>query len=80
MRLLALKSGPEIMKLLKSLERDTKALIEDIATLSLYSGQSYNELWNFTYEEREIFSKVLQSKIKIDKGIKPTQELKQELI
>ena len=80
MRLLYLKSGPEIMKLLKSLERDTKALIEDIATLALYSGQSYNELWNFTYEEREIFSKVLQSKIKIDKGIKPTQELKQELI
>jgi hypothetical protein len=79
MRLLGLKSGPEILKLLKSLEKDTKALIEDVATLALYSGQSYNELWNFTYEEREIFSKVLQSKIKLDKGIKPTQELKQEL-
>jgi len=79
MRLLTLKSGPEILKLLKSMEKDTKALIEDVATLALYSGQSYNELWNFTYEEREIFSMVLQNKIKIDKGIKPTTEYKQQL-
>lgn len=80
MRLLALKSGPEIMKLLKSLERESKAIIEDIATLALYGNQSYNELWNMTYEERDIFSRVLQSKIKIDKGLKPQQELKQELM
>ena len=80
MRLLSLKSGPDIMKLLKSLEAETKAIIEDIATLALYSGQSYNELWNFTHEERLIFSKVLQSKIKIDKGIKPSQELTQGMI
>ena len=80
MRLLTVKSGPEIMKLLKSLENESKAIIEDIATLALYGNQSYNEIWNMTYEEREIFSKVLQTKIKLDKGLKPKQELKQELI
>lgn len=80
MRLLTVKSGPEIMKLLKSLENESKAIIEDIATLALYGNQSYNEIWHMTYEEREIFSKVLQTKIKLDKGLKPKQELKQELI
>lgn len=80
MRLLALKSGPQILKLLKTLEKETKALIEDVVTLSLYGNQSYNEIWNMTYEEREIFSRVLQAKIKLDKGLKPQQELKQELI
>jgi hypothetical protein len=80
MRLLTIKSGPEIMRLLKSLDTESKAIIEDIATLALYGNQSYNEVWNMTYEEREIFSKVLQAKIKLDKGLKPKQELKQELI
>jgi hypothetical protein len=80
MRLLSLKSGPEILKLLKSLDQESKAIIEDIATLALYSNQSYNELWHMTYEERKIFSSVLQTKIKLDKGLKPQQELKQELI
>ena len=80
MRLLALKSGPEIMKLLKSLDTESKAIIEDVVTLALYGNQSYNEIWNMTYEEREIFSRVLQTKIKLDKGIKPQQEIKQELI
>lgn len=78
MRLLALKSGPEIMKLLNSLEKESKAIIEDIATLAIYSGQSYHDLWNLSAEERKIFVKILKDKISLDRGIKPKETLTQE--
>ncbi len=72
------KSGPEVLKLLNNLDKESKALIEDIATLAIYSGQSYEQVWNLTHEEKRIFLKVLKEKISIDKGIKPTQTLTQE--
>lgn len=72
------KSGPEVLKLLSNLDKESKALIEDIATLAIYSGQSYEQIWNLTHEEKRIFLKVLKEKISIDKGIKPTQTLTQE--
>lgn len=80
MRLLSLKSGPEIMKLLNSLEAETKALIEDTVAISVYSGQSYEQMWNITYDEKKIFLKVLKEKLSIDRGIKPKDTLTQELI
>jgi 2-hydroxy-3-keto-5-methylthiopentenyl-1-phosphate phosphatase len=46
--------------------------------LAIYSGQSYEQIWNLTHEEKRIFLKVLKEKISIDKGIKPTQTLTQE--
>jgi hypothetical protein len=79
MRLLALKSGPEILKLLNSLETETKAIIEDIATLAIYSGQSYDQLWNLSVDERKIFVKILKDKVSLDRGIKPKEVLTQEL-
>ena len=66
------------MKFLKSLETETKAIIEDVATLAIYSGQSYDQLWNITYEEKRIFLKILKEKISLDKGIKPKETLTQE--
>lgn len=72
------KSGPEVLKLLDNLDKESKALIEDVATLAIYSGQSYEQVWNFTHDEKRIFLKVLKEKISIDKGIKPTQTLTQE--
>jgi 2-hydroxy-3-keto-5-methylthiopentenyl-1-phosphate phosphatase len=75
---LAAKSGPEVLKLLNNLDKESKALIEDVATLAIYSGQSYEQVWNLTHEEKRIFLKVLKEKISIDKGIKPTQTLTQE--
>jgi 2-hydroxy-3-keto-5-methylthiopentenyl-1-phosphate phosphatase len=75
---LTAKSGPEVLKLLNNLDKESKALIEDIATLAIYSGQSYEQIWNLTHEEKRIFLKVLKEKISIDKGIKPTQTLTQE--
>jgi hypothetical protein len=80
MRLLALKSGPEIMKLLNSLEAETKALIEDTVAISIYSGQSYEQVWNLCHDEKKIFLKVLKEKLSIDRGIKPKDTLTQELI
>ncbi len=80
MRLLALKSGPEIMKLLNSLEAETKAIIEDTVAMSVYSGQSYEQMWNLTYDEKKIFLKILKEKLSIDRGIKPKDTLTQELI
>lgn len=77
MRLLSLKSGPEIMALLNGLENETKAMIEDIATIAVYSGQSYDQLWNITNEEKQIFVKVLKDKINFDKNIKPKDVLVQ---
>lgn len=77
MRLLSLKSGPEIMALLNGLENETKAMIEDIATIAIYSGQSYDQLWNITNEEKQIFVKVLKDKINFDKNIKPKDVLVQ---
>jgi hypothetical protein len=77
---LSLKSGPEILKLLDSLDKETKAIIEDIATLAIYSGQSYDELWNITYEEKKIFTKIIREKISLDRGLKPKDVLTQELV
>jgi hypothetical protein len=78
MRLLALKSGPEIMKMLNGLEKESKAIIEDIATLAIYSGQSYDQLWQLSHDERKIFVKILKDKISLDRGVKPKDTLTQE--
>lgn len=77
MRLLSLKSGDQIMRLLKSLEEETKAIIEDIVTIAIYSGQSYDQLWNISFEEKQIFVKILKDKINLDRGVKPTEVLTQ---
>lgn len=79
MRLLALKSGPDILKFLNNLEAETKAIIEDIATLAIYSGQSYDQLWQLTTDERKIFAKILKDKVSLDRGIKPKDILTQEV-
>ena len=65
------------MALLNGLENETKAMIEDIATIAVYSGQSYDQLWNITNEEKQIFVKVLKDKINYDKNIKPKDVLVQ---
>lgn len=75
---MAAKSGPEVLKLLTNLDKESKALIEDVATLAIYSGQSYEQIWNLTHDEKRIFLKVLKEKISLDKGIKPSQTLTQE--
>ena len=54
--------------------------MEDIATLAIYSGQSYNDLWHLTFDEKKIFLKILKDKISLDRGIKPKDTLTQELI
>jgi hypothetical protein len=74
---LTAKSGPEVLKLLDNLDKESKALIEDIVTMALYSGQSYEQIWNLSYDEKRIFLKVLKEKISLDRGIKPTQTLTQ---
>lgn len=67
---MALKSGPEIMKMLKNLEQESKAITEDIITLTVYSNQSYDQMWNISPEEKEMFVKILKQKINLDRGIK----------
>lgn len=78
MRLLALKSGPEILKFLSSLEKESKAIIEDVATLAVYGAQGYDVVWNMSNEERMVFLKILKDKISLDRGIKPKDTLTQE--
>ena len=48
--------------------------------MAIYSGQSYNDLWNISFEEKKIFLKVLKDKISLDRGIKPKTTLTQEMI
>jgi hypothetical protein len=54
--------------------------MEDIATLAVYSGQNYHDLWNITHDEKLIFMKVLKDKISLDRGIKPKDTLTQGMI
>jgi hypothetical protein len=79
MRLLAIKSGPEIMKFLNNLEKESKAIIEDVATLAIYGAQGYDTVWNMSHDERMVFLKILKDKISLDRGIKPKETLTQEL-
>jgi hypothetical protein len=79
MRLLAIKSGPEIIKFLNNLEKESKAIIEDVATLAIYGTQSYDTVWNMSHDERMVFLKILKDKISLDRGIKPKETLTQEL-
>lgn len=48
--------------------------------MAVYSGQSYNDLWNLTFEEKKIFIKILKDKVSLDRGIKPKDTITQELI
>ena len=77
---MSLKSGPNILKYLNSLEAETKAIIEDIATMAIYSGQSYDDMWKLSADERKIFMKILKDKVSLDRGIKPKEVITQELI
>lgn len=79
MRLLAFKSGPEILKFLNNLEKESKAIIEDVATLAAYGSQDYDTVWNMSHEERMIFLKILKDKISLDRGIKPKETLTQDI-
>jgi len=65
---------------LNSLEKESKAIIEDITTMAIYSGQNYNDLWNISFEEKKIFIKILKDKISLDRGIKPKETLTQGMI
>jgi hypothetical protein len=80
MRLLSLKSGPDILKFLGDLENESKAITEDIITLAVYSNQSYEQMWYLSYEERSIFTRILKDKINLEKGIKPKESFTQEMI
>ena len=80
MRLLALKSGQQILRFLKDLETESKAITEDVVTIAVYSNQSYDQIWNLNSEEREIFVKVLKEKISLDRGVKPKDVLVQGTI
>jgi hypothetical protein len=77
MRLLALKSGPQILRFLKELESESKAITEDIVTIAVYSGQSYDQVWHLSSEEKDVFVKVLKDKISLDRGVKPKDVLVQ---
>ena len=80
MRLLSLKSGPDILKFLGDLEKESKAITEDIITLAVYSNQSYEQMWYLSYEERSIFTRILKDKINLEKGIKTKESFTQEML
>ena len=53
----------EIEATVKKINDDAKALLKEVAEIVVYgNGITYNEVWNMSYEEREIIIDVLSTK------------------
>ena len=58
----------EIGPFLEQLEKDAEAIIKEISQLALYANVGYQEAWNMSYKEREIFINALSDKLKAEAG------------
>ena len=58
----------EIGPFLKQHEKDAEAIIKEISQLVLYANVGYQEAWNMSYKEREIFINALTEKLKTESG------------
>ena len=58
----------EIGPFLERFEKDAEAIIKEISQLVLYANVGYQEAWNMSYKEREIFINALTEKLKTEAG------------
>ena len=72
MRLLRL-DDQEIGPFLEQHEKDAEAIIKEISQLVMYTNVGYQEAWNMSHKEREIFINALTDKLKIEAG-KPADD------
>jgi hypothetical protein len=50
----------KIRLFIDSIESDSRALIKEVSTLSIWSKLSSEEIWNMTYLERVVLSEVIK--------------------
>jgi hypothetical protein len=50
----------KIRRFIDSIESDSRALIKEVSTLSIWSALSSEEIWNMTYLERVVLSEVIK--------------------
>ena len=63
----------EIGPFLEQYEKDAEAIIKEISQLVIYANVGYQEAWNMSHKEREIFIDSLTEKLKAEAG-KPTND------
>ena len=66
---MALKTNEEIMELIDRLDRESKALKEEILRYCWYmrGGLTYNEGMQLSYDEREIISRIVKDNMETTK-------------
>jgi hypothetical protein len=69
MRLLTLKTNEEILELVDQMDRESKALKEEILRACWYmrGGLTYNEGMELGFEEREIISRIIKDNMETTK-------------
>jgi len=62
-------SAPEIEELIKQLDRDTKAIKEDLLRMCWFmrGGVTYHEALMMSIEERELIGKIINSNLEVTK-------------
>jgi predicted amidohydrolase len=50
----------KIQRFIDSIESDSRALIKEVSTLSIWAKLSSEEIWNMTYLERVVLSEVIK--------------------
>jgi hypothetical protein len=60
---------PEIEKLVKEYDQDSKAIKDELFRICWYmrGGVSYTESMNLSYEDREIIGKIIESNLETTK-------------
>jgi hypothetical protein len=53
----------KITKFIESFEQDSRALIQDICNLSVWSDNPINVIWDMPYTDRLVLSEVVKEKI-----------------
>ena len=72
-----MRTPPEkIQEVVEEVRQDAKAFIKTIADIAIYgSGVTYNEIWNMSYNERQIFIDAIEEKISATSGKQRSEKL-----
>ncbi len=64
------KNGVAIKKYIDGMEKEARALVKEVSTISVWSGTSTDIVWDMTYQEREVFTEVIKEKLDLLYGKK----------
>lgn len=60
----------KIQRFIKNFENESRILIKEISTLSVWSESSIDVIWMMPYEERLVLSEVIKEKLELLYGKK----------